>query len=149
MDRFLLHIHIGYPTFEQEKRILAEQKLSHPLDSLRPVLSSRDVVRLQHLVREVKVAEPVADYLLTIISRTRGNARLEIGASPRAALGLYRGAQALAFIEGRDYCLPDDVKRLVEPVLLHRLAPPGSELGRDGAVKDELRRIVASVAVPT
>jgi MoxR-like ATPase len=149
LDRFLMRVRIGYPNRDQERRILTEQKLGHPLDSLRPALTGADVTALQQRVREAKVEPPVMDYVLEIIARTRQDEALDLGASPRAALHLARAAQARALIQGRDYTLPDDVKHLAEPVLLHRLvAKTGVGDSRNGTVAQALRHILNSVAVP-
>jgi MoxR-like ATPase len=149
LDRFLMRIRIGYPNRDQERRILVEQKLVHPLESLKPTLTGADVVALQHRVREAKVEPPVMDYVLEIIARTRQDEGLELGASPRAALNLTRAAQARAVLQDRDYTLPDDVKRLAEPVLLHRLvAKTGIGDSRNGNVSQVLRHILNTVAVP-
>lgn len=150
LDRFMMRIHIGYPSPEQEKRILGDQKLHHPLESLAPVLSSEDVNQLQAEVRQVRLEGPLMDYLLRIVQETRASALLEVGASPRAALNLFRAAQALALMDGRDYCLPDDIKSLVAPVLSHRLlAKSRRGPSRDGSVTQILMEIVESVPVPT
>ena len=149
LDRFLMRVRIGYPNRDQERRILTDQKLGHPLDSLRPALTGADVTALQQRVREAKLAPPVMDYVLEIIARTRQDEALDLGASPRAALNLARAAQARALIQGRDYTLPDDVKHLAEPVLLHRLvAKAGVGDSRNGTVAQALRHILNSVAVP-
>lgn len=149
LDRFLIRIRIGYPTREQERRILIEQKVAHPLESLTPALSGDDVIALQRQVRQTKVEPPVMDYILEIVDRTRHDEGLELGASPRAALNLARAAQARAVIQGRDYTLPDDVKHLAEPVLLHRLVGKAGVGGtRDGNVAQALRHILNTVAVP-
>ena len=149
LDRFLMRVRIGYPNREQERRILTDQKLGHPLDSLRPALTGADVTALQQRVREAKIEPPVMDYVLEIIARTRQDEALDLGASPRDALNLARAAQARALIQGRDYTLPDDVKHLAEPVLLHRLvAKAGVGDSRNGTVAQALRHILNSVAVP-
>ncbi len=149
LDRFLMRIRIGYPTRDQERRILLDQKIAHPLDSLRAAIHGDDVLALQQLVREAKVEPPVMDYILEIIARTRQEEALELGASPRAALNLARAAQARAVIQGRDYTLPDDVKHMAETVLAHRLvARAGIGEGRNGNVAQALKHILNTVTVP-
>ncbi len=149
LDRFLMRVEIGYPSREDERRVLAAQRLAHPLENLEPVLEGSEVIEIQEAVRHVRVDESVAEYVLDIVSATREEEALEIGVSPRGALSLSRAAQALALIEGRDYCLPDDVKRLAVPVLAHRVirrptpTAPGS---RDE--RQIIRDIVARVPVP-
>jgi len=149
LDRFLMRVEIGYPSREDERRVLAAQRIAHPLESLEPVLEGGEVLAIQEAVRHVRVEESVAEYVLDIVSATREDEALEIGVSPRGGLSLSRAAQALALIEGRDYCLPDDVKRLAVPVLAHRVirtptpAGPGS---RDE--RQIIRDIVARIPVP-
>ena len=121
LDRFLLRLRIGYPGWDDEKRVLYSQKIKHPFDSLPSVMSSDQVLEIQQRVREVKLDETIADYILAIAEGTRNSEQLEIGVSPRGNLSLFRAAQALALIEGRNYCVPDDVKRLAVPVLAHRV----------------------------
>lgn len=121
LDRFLLRLRIAYPSFDEERAVLYRFKEEQPLDSLAPVLAGADLSRLLPVVRAVRVAQPIADYLLSVVRLTREHPAVELGASPRAALALFRASQALAAISGRDYVKPDDVKRLAGPVLAHRL----------------------------
>lgn len=121
LDRFLLKVKIGYPSLADEKRVLAAQKLYHPLDTLRPVLNAAEVVALQEEVRQIRVDDSLVDYLMSIVSQTRESKKLAVGVSPRGSLALYRGAQALALVEGRHYCIPDDIKRLAVPILSQRV----------------------------
>src|SRR5919205_826907 len=121
VDRFMLRLRIGYPSFEVEKEILRDRERGDPLEALRPVLTADDVVELQRAVHGVSVDDALVDYLMRIVSATRESETLDLGVSPRGTLALFRAAQALALTEGRDYCLPDDVKRLILPVFAHRL----------------------------
>ena len=121
LDRFMLRIRMGYPSITDEKRILASQRIESLADGLQPVLSAHDVLALQEKVTTVKVDESITDYLLAIVQSTRTSELLDLGVSTRGGIFLYRVAQALAFVEGRDYCLPDDIKRLVIPVFAHRV----------------------------
>lgn len=121
LDRFMIRLTIGYPNFEEEKQVLSSQQISHPLDNLLPVVSAQEVVSFQNLVRKVEVDESLVDYLLEIVRQTRSSDKLEVGVSPRGSMALFRGAQAMAFIEGRHYCIPDDIKRLAQSILSHRL----------------------------
>ncbi|HLB02987.1 MAG TPA: MoxR family ATPase [Nitrospiria bacterium] len=121
LDRFMLRIRMGYPSIADEKRILASQRIESLADGLQPVLSAHDVLALQEKVTTVKVDESITDYLLAIVQSTRTSELLDLGVSTRGGIFLYRVAQALAFVEGRDYCLPDDIKRLVIPVFAHRV----------------------------
>ncbi|KPJ63345.1 MAG: hypothetical protein AMS15_00600 [Planctomycetes bacterium DG_23] len=142
LDRFLLRLRIGYPGWDDEKRVLYDQKIRHPFDSLLAVMSSDQVLEIQQRVREVNVDETIADYILAIAEGTRNSDELEIGVSPRGNLNLFRAAQALALIEGRNYCVPDDVKRLAVPVLAHRVVDKISRGTGPGA---EAIRIVTAI----
>ncbi len=121
LDRFCMRISLGYPSKEQELLILHDQEFTHPLDGLGAVMETEALLRLQAEVRGVGVEESVLDYIVRLVSRTRGDARLRLGVSPRGALDLRRCAQAAAFMDGRDSVRPSDVQRLVVPVLAHRV----------------------------
>jgi MoxR-like ATPase len=121
LDRFMLRLRMGYPGKEAEKNILRDREQSDPLDFVRPVMSAADILDLQRLATEVRVDESLIEYLMDIVALTRESEALELGVSPRGTLSLYRSAQALALIEGRDFCLPDDFKRLVVPAFAHRV----------------------------
>jgi len=123
LDRFLVRVRIGYPSRDTERAVLAARAEGDPLDTLAPVLRADDVRALIATRRAVRLEPALVDYLLVIVAATRAGEDFLLGASPRAALALQRAAQSLALIEGRDYCVPDDVKRLAVPVLAHRLVP--------------------------
>ena len=120
LDRFLMRIRIGYPDQVAEREIL-RQTAAQPGESVRPVITADELTQLQEAVSRVAVEEAVVDYMLAIVERTRSHDSLALGVSPRAAQALYRAAQALALIEGREYAIPDDVKRLAVPVFAHRV----------------------------
>jgi len=149
LDRFLLRLRIGYPSPEEERRILRGQDVFEALEALMPVLDGAGVLALQGSVRRVRVDDAVADYVLRITAETRRSPSLSLGASPRASAMLFRASQAMAVLEGRDFVLPDDPKRLAVAVLAHRLvsrnAPAGE--GPDDR-EDVVRRILESVEVP-
>jgi MoxR-like ATPase len=121
LDRFMLRLHMGYPNIDEERRILRDRQNVDPLDAVQPVMTRADIQELQQLVTSVRFAEPLLDYLLQIVEATRNSETLELGISPRGTLALFRSAQALALIEGRDFCIADDVKRLVVPCFGHRI----------------------------
>ncbi len=121
LDRFLLRIRMGYPSRASEKEILRNHAGSTLVDVLRPVMEARDVVAMQEAVSRVPVDESLLDYALEIVEATRRTERLTLGVSPRGSLMLQRAAQARAFVEGRDFCLPDDFKQLILPVFAHRV----------------------------
>jgi MoxR-like ATPase len=121
LDRFLMRIRIGYPDREAEREILRHADGAHG-EALPAVLSAEDLLDLQHCASKIGVDEMLVDYMLAIVEKTRTHESLALGVSPRGAQALYRATQALAMVEGRDYVIPDDVKRLVIPVFAHRIA---------------------------
>jgi len=121
LDRFLMRIRIGYPDREAEREILRNADVVHG-EALPAVLSAEELLDLQHRASKIGVDEMLVDYMLAIVEKTRTHESLALGVSPRGAQALYRATQALAMVEGRDYVIPDDVKRLVIPVFAHRIA---------------------------
>jgi MoxR-like ATPase len=121
LDRFLLRIKMGYPENGAEKEILRLQSRAPDLELLQPTVQVDDILGAQRAAAAVRVDDSLLDYILTIVEATRRSELLLMGASPRGSLALRRAAQALAYYEGRDYCIPDDIKRLALPVLAHRL----------------------------
>lgn len=121
LDRFCMRISLGYPANEHELMMLHDQESTHPLDGIGEVMETETLKRLQAAVRGVEVEESVLDYIVRIVSRTRSDARLRLGVSPRGALDLRRCAQAAAFMEGRRSVRPNDVQRLAVSVLAHRV----------------------------
>ena len=151
LDRFLMRIRIGYPAIENEKQILRSQSLNHPIDQMAPVMSAEEVIELQQAARRVKVDDSLLDYLMKIVEATRHSELLDLGISPRGSLALFRAAQALALTEDRDYCLADDIKRLVIPVFSHRIivnSRYSSRLRRGEEAEGVLSEIVKNVPVP-
>jgi MoxR-like ATPase len=142
LDRFMLKVRIGYPSLEDERRILVAQRAQHPLDALKPVVTGAQVLAIQEAARGVRVDASVTDYLLALVRATRGSKLLTVGASPRGALFLSRAAQAHALLAGRDFVLPDDVKALAVPVLAHRVI--GRGYAGDG-VTDEREKVIADL----
>jgi MoxR-like ATPase len=151
LDRFLLRIRLGYPKPMEELVILDEQKRLHPIDSLQQVLSLDELRQMQAGVKEIYVDQGVADYIIRLVTATREHADVYLGASPRGSLHLYRAAQALAAISGRDYVIPDDVKQLAVPVLGHRLIVRSQaslrEVDNDAIVREVLTTV--PIAEPT
>ena len=121
LDRFLMRIRMGYPARESEKEIIRNHSGVSPVDQLPPLMDAADVISMQEQVSQVKVDDSLLDYALEIVDRTRQSEHFSLGVSPRGAVMLHRAAQARAFLEGRDYCLPDDFKRLIVPVFAHRV----------------------------
>ena len=151
LDRFMLRLAIGYPSVEDEKTILRDRETLDPLDRLSSVMAQSDVLELQHMVTTVRFDDALVDYLLQVVDATRKTDSLELGISPRGTLSLFRSAQALAFIEGRDFCIADDVKRLIVPVFAHRVIVNSRSAGlRSHAREAEqvLKDILEKTAVP-
>jgi MoxR-like ATPase len=121
LDRFLMRIRMGYPSRASEKEIIRNGSSSSPAESIAAAMDAADVLAMQEAVKQVKVDESLLDYALEIVERTRTSEQLSLGVSPRGAVMLHRAAQARAFLEGRDFCLPDDFKRLILPVFSHRV----------------------------
>jgi len=121
LDRFLLRLRMGYPSASDEIRILQDQQLQHPIESLQPIFSAEEVLQAAQAVRNIYVAVILQRYIVEIVQRTRQNAEIYLGASPRGSLALFRAVQARAALLGRDHALPDDVKALAAPILAHRI----------------------------
>ncbi len=150
LDRFLLRISVGYPDRSHELDVLASHREGEPVDRLEPVLSGEQIVELQEAVRGVKVDASIDSYLLDVVHATRASDDLHVGASIRGALALYRASQALALVEGRQFVVPDDVKRLAVPVLSHRVITKGYLQGSQGeAIEALIGRLVEEVPVPS
>ena len=149
LDRFLLRTRIGYPAREDERQILQQHRQGPPLEHLSAVLDCEQVIRLQEAVRRVRVDEALYDYLLDLATATRSCAELHAGVSPRGVLALYRAAQALAFLNHRDYVIPDDVKQLAVSVLAHRVIPRSYSVeGSRSTVEGLIQRILDEVPSP-
>jgi MoxR-like ATPase len=149
LDRFFLRMNLGYPTREGGKDIIRAQRLSHPIESVEPVMRAARVVELQNLVRHVRVPEEVLEYVVEIAEATRAHEGILMGVSPRGSVHLYRAAQALAMIKGRDYVVPDDVKHLAVPVLSHRVRCRRTAPGAVGGSFEEAARIVSEILYQT
>jgi MoxR-like ATPase len=121
LDRFLMRVHIGYPEPQEEIVVLDRQVKQHPIHSVKPVVEHEELLRMQESVRDVHIDASLKQYLVDLVTATRGHPMLTLGASPRASLGLMRTGQARAALEGREFVLPDDIKALSAPVLCHRL----------------------------
>ncbi len=121
LDRFLMRIRMGYPARASEKEIIRNHSAAGHADQIASVMDAADVASMQEAASQVKVEESLLDYALEIVERTRTTEQLSLGVSPRGTVMLHRAAQARAFLEGRDFCLPDDFKRLIVPVFAHRV----------------------------
>ena len=149
LDRFLLRISVGYPQRQHELEVLNSHREGEPVDGLEPALSCEQIVSLQVAVRQVAVEDSISGYLLDIAETTRSCDELHVGTSVRGSLALYRAAQAAALVDGRQYVVPDDVKRLAVPVLSHRVITKGYlHGGQREAVEALIERLVDEVPVP-
>ena len=151
LDRFLMRIRMGYPARASEKEIIRNGSGQSAAERIFPLMDANDVAEMQESVSKVKVDESLLDYALEIVERTRQSEQLSLGVSPRGAVMLHRAAQARAFLEGRDYCLPDDFKRLIVPVFAHRVVVSSryvSTQRKSEQAETILREIVETVRVP-
>jgi MoxR-like ATPase len=151
LDRFMMRVRMGYPNAEDEKTILRHHSLNAAVEHLRPVMSGEEVMALQHEVRQVGVDESLLDYLINIVRATRETDILNLGVSPRGSLSLHHASQALAYIEGRDFVIPDDIKRLVVPVFAHRIVVNSrysTGLRRSDEAETALKEILRNINVP-
>ena len=148
LDRFLMRISLGYPSFMDELSVIQQQEKTHPIDELEAVASPEDVIKLQEAAKNVYVDTAVREYIVGLIEATRNHEDVSLGASPRASLGMFRAVRGMAILRDRDYVIPDDVKELAYAVLAHRLilSPAARMRGlHTGQVIDGL---LESVAVP-
>ncbi len=145
LDRFLMRLTVGYPSMADERALLLHLRREHPVNHLQPVVNAQQLVELQRQVWDIHVDETLQDYIVRLVTATRGHPDLALGASPRASLALYKSAQALAAVRGRDHVLPDDIQLLLPAVLTHRLlVSPEAELrGRTsgGILEDLLKKV--------
>ncbi len=151
LDRFMMRLSIGYPGGRVERNLLMARKVEEPVGSLGSVLELGELQALQAMVDGVRMDESLADYIMTVVEATRRDVRIRIGVSTRGALGLSRAARAMAVLNGRDFCIPDDVRELFVPCLAHRISVgAGNVGGGDERLVSEtiLEEIVMGIAVP-
>lgn len=149
LDRFMICMDIGYPDKAAEKAVLTSHRLGEPVDRLKPVITIEQVLALQAAVREVRMDESISDYILEIVHRSRANNELTVGVSTRGAITFSRAVQSHAFVEGRDYVIPDDVKQMMLPVLAHRVVCAGMlREGQRKRAQAVLQQIVDRIPVP-
>jgi MoxR-like ATPase len=151
LDRFLMRIRMGYPDGAAEREILRSEAGAAQLETLQPVLSGAEVLEMQRAVTQVRVDDSLVSYVLAIVGKTRESEHLSLGVSPRGSQMLYRAAQAMAFLDGRDFCVPEDFKPLAAPVFSHRVVVDGlyaSTLKKSEQAEQAIQEIVESVPVP-
>jgi len=148
LDRFLLRVRLGYPAFEDAMKMLLDRKNSDPLDALSPVSDAAALSSVQAAVKEVHVSEDIGKYILYLIEATRELPEVELGASPRAALGLFQAARAAAYLDGRDWVGASDVQKIAEPVLAHRILLTVKARYGGVDVLHLIKKVIQSVEVP-
>lgn len=148
LDRFFVRLSIGYPTVEEELRILDAQAKVHPIETLEPAMTEAEILSAREAVKAVHINPDVAEYLANIVASTRVHPDLRLGASPRGTLALARGSQGLAYLRNREYVTPDMVKAMAEPILAHRLIvrPQAAAMGQ--SAQSVLREIVDKTKPP-
>ena len=148
LDRFLLRVRLGYPNQTDEIEILDRQQLQHPIESLEAVITVDELQEVMKEIKKIYVSKPVKRYLVDLVNRTRQSADVYLGASPRGSLALFRTGQAVAAMAGRDFVLPDDIKRLAVPVLAHRvIVGPAARL-RELSAEKIVEEILENLPVP-
>ncbi len=151
LDRFLMRVRMGYPDSNAEREILRSEAGTSQLEAMQPVLSGADVLEMQHAATQVRVDESLVSYALSIVRKTRESEQFSLGVSPRGSQMLYRAAQGMAFLDGRTFCTPEDIKPLVVPVFAHRVVVNGlysSTLKKSEQAEQVIQEIVDSTPVP-
>ena len=148
VDRFMMRIHLGYPSRAHEIDVLTRQASHHPIQDLQQIVSIDDLVAAQRAVREVYVDDLIKGYIVDLVTTTRDHPDIYLGASPRGSLNLFMAARAWAAVEGRDFVLPDDVKALAEPVLAHRLIISPSARIKNVTARQEVDDALRHTPVP-
>ena len=151
LDRFLMRVHMGYPDRHAEREILRAEAGAAQLETINPVLTGNDILEMQKMITQVEVDDSLVNYALEIVRRTRHHDKLTLGVSPRGSQMLYRAAQAMAFLDGRGFCVPEDFKPLAVPVFAHRVSIHGmhsSGMKKSVRAEEVIQEIVDSVPVP-
>ena len=148
LDRFLMRISLGYPSFTEELSVIEGQEQAHPVDQLQTVASSDDLIKLQEAAKNIYVDSTVREYIVSLVEATRSHEDVSLGASPRASLGMFRAVRAMAILQDRDYVIPDDVKDLAYAVLGHRVILSSSARMRGLQTSQVLDGLLETVSVP-
>jgi MoxR-like ATPase len=148
LDRFLLRVRLGYPNASDEIEILDRQQLRHPIETLKSVIKVAEIKEAMQEIKKIYVSEGIKRYAVELTNRTRQNEDIYLGASPRGSLALFRTGQAAAALDGRDYVLPDDIKRMVVPVLAHRIIVGPAARLRELSAEQIVQEIVDKTPVP-
>jgi MoxR-like ATPase len=148
LDRFILKLRMGYPTFMEELEILERTSRNHPIEGIQAVMTKDELIQVQHEVKEVYIDKSIQEYIVHLVTKTREDVATYLGVSPRGSIALMKAAKAFAYIYGRDYVLPDDVKFLVPFVFGHRIIL-SSEARYEGMTSEEvISQIVRSAQIP-
>ena len=148
LDRFLMRINLGYPSVEEELKIISEQEIAHPITVLESVTTPAGIVEMQETVNTIYVDSLIREYIVKLTESTRSHPEVYLGASPRASLGLFKTARALALIKERDYVIPDDVKFLAPTVLSHRIILASSARMQGIRSMDIVNNLLSELAIP-
>ena len=148
LDRFIVRVKLGYPTPEEESEIFVRFERDLVLPGLRAITDADEVGRMQDITPAVKIDQPLRDYIVDIVGRTRSHSGISLGASPRAGMALYKTSQALAAIDGRDFVIPDDVKVLAPSVLPHRMILNSTSRLRGSTAEQLVEEILSTAPVP-
>jgi len=148
LDRFLLRVNIGYPTPQDEIRVMERQQIAHPIETLERVVAVEDLRQAQREVRQIKVSDEIKGYIVRLVDATRRHGEVYLGSSPRGSLTLFRTGQARAAMLGRAYVAPDDVKSMAVPALAHRLILGPAARSREVDSREIIREVLAAVPAP-
>ncbi len=148
LDRFLLRLQLGYPSLADEIRVLDDQQLRHPIESLKPIVKVNELLAASKAIKQIHVSPVIKRYIVDLVTRTRKSEDVYLGASPRGSLALYRTGQARAALAGRDFVLPDDIKELAVPVLAHRIIVSPAARLRDLSPDRIVQEIIYGTPVP-
>ena len=148
LDRFLMRLSLGYPTFTEEMSVIEIQETTHPIDDLEAVATPEEVISMQEAAKQIYVDQVVRSYIVSLVEATREQRDVALGASPRASLGLFRASRALALVQNRDYVIPDDIRDLAVSVIAHRLILSSSARMRGVRAADVVQDLLNQVAVP-
>jgi MoxR-like ATPase len=148
LDRFFMKISLGYPLADEESRLLSGLQLSNPLDSLRPAAEGHEIDFIQQEVRNIHVDKSLCDYMVEIVGQTRKNPNILLGSSPRGSIALFKAAQAWAYYQNRNYVIPDDIKKMVVPVLSHRIILKQEAKFKKIRSENILESIINNIKIP-
>jgi len=148
LDRFFMRVSVGYPSHKEEEQVLLMQMNQHPIGSISPVINAEEIMELREQAKTIHISKDIMSYLVSIVRATRENQHLQLGSSPRGSIALLRAAQSLALISGKPHVEPDHIKKLVKPVLAHRLILTTQAQMEGLSVGQILQQVMAQVTVP-